>query len=51
MDGCPAIQLDLEEVKYLLAFNFNLEDIAALLDVSRLTLFPGHSLIVSILQP
>ena len=50
MDGCPAIQLDLEEVKYLLAFNFNLEDIAALLDVSRLTLFPGHSSIVSIQQ-
>jgi len=38
MAGCPAIQLDLE-VKYLLAFDFNLEDIAAQLDVSRSTLY------------
>ena len=39
MAGRPALELDLEEVKYLLAFDFNLEDIAALLDVSRSTLY------------
>ena len=39
MAGHPVLELDLEEVKYLLAFDFNLEDIAALLDVSRSTLY------------
>ena len=39
MAGRPVLELDLEEVKYLLAFDFNLEDIAALLDVSRSTLY------------
>ena len=39
MAGRPAKELDLEEVKYLLAFDFKLEDIAALLDVSRSTLY------------
>ena len=39
MAGCFALQLDFKEVKYLLAFDFNLEDIAALLDVNRSTLY------------
>ena len=39
MAGRPAKEVDLEEVKYLLAFDFKLEDIAALLDVSRSTLY------------
>ena len=39
MAGCPAKEIELEEVKYLLAFDFKLEDIASLLDVSRSTLY------------
>ena len=39
MAGRPALELDLEEVKYLLAFDFKLKDIAALLDASRSTLY------------
>ena len=39
MAGRPAKEVDLEEVKYLLAFDFKLEDIAAILDISRLTLY------------
>ena len=39
MAGRPPKEIDLAEVKYLLAFDFNLEDIASLLDVSRSTLY------------
>ena len=39
MAGRPTKELHLEEVKYLLAFDYNLEDIANLLNVSRSTLY------------
>ena len=35
----PAKDLNLDDVKYLLAFDYKLEDIATLLDVSRSTLY------------
>ena len=39
MAGRPTKELHLEEVKHLLAFDYNLEDIANLLNVSRSTLY------------
>ena len=39
MAGRPTKEFHLEEVKYLLAFDYNLEDIANLLNVSRSTLY------------
>ena len=38
MAGHPAKDLDLDNVKYLLAFDYKLEDKATLLDVSSNTL-------------
>ena len=39
MAGWPDLELDLDEVKYLLASDLKLEEITALLDISRSTLY------------
>ena len=39
MAGQPPKELDMDEVKHLLAFDFHLDEIAATLDVSRSTLY------------
>ena len=39
MAGRPPKEIDMEDVKYLLAFDFQLDEIAARLDVSRSTLY------------
>ena len=37
MAGCPTIELDLDNVKYLLTLEYKLEDIATILNVSSST--------------
>lgn len=39
MAGRPAQDVNLDEIRYLLAFNFKIEDIADILGVSRSTLY------------
>ena len=39
MASRPPKEVDIEEVKHLLAFDFQLDEIAAIVDVSRSTLY------------